>query len=143
MKYDHIIIGAGSAGCVLASRLSEDPDVSILLIEAGPDYSDFESVPDDVKYGNNIWRSAYGNHSWWYPAFPTSDRDAPMIIPRGKVVGGSSSINGQVICRGIPEDYDNQANELARLFIENFNNYGNAVKHLESSGPLNYNEFTI
>ena len=109
MKYDHIIIGAGSAGCVLASRLSEDPDVSILLIEAGPDYSDFESVPDDVKYGNNMWRSAYGNHSWGYPAFPTSDRDAPMIIPRGKVVGGSSSINGQVICRGIPEDYDNWA----------------------------------
>lgn len=107
MKYDYIIVGGGTAGCVLATRLTENRDISVLLLEAGPDYSDFDSTPDDVKLGNNMWRSAYGKHSWSYPAFPTKHRSTPMIIPRGKVIGGSSAINGQVICRGIPEDYDN------------------------------------
>ncbi len=109
MKYDYVIIGGGSAGCVLASRLTENPNVSVLLIEAGPDYSDFRTTPNDVKLGHNMWVSAYGIHSWGYPAYPTKDRLEPITIPRGKVIGGSSSINGQVICRGVPEDYDNWA----------------------------------
>ena len=109
MKYDYIIIGGGSAGCTLAARLTEDAGVSALLLEAGPDYPDYEHLPVDLKQGNNVWRSAYGPHSWGYAARGTPQQDEPIIIPRGKAMGGSSSINGQVLFRGVPEDYDNWA----------------------------------
>ncbi len=108
MKYDFIVVGAGSAGATLASRLSEDPSRSVLLLEAGPDYPDFERLPDDLKLGNNVWFSAYGPHTWGYIATLTPQQ-TNFVIPRGKVTGGSSAINGQVVFRGIPEDYDNWA----------------------------------
>ena len=68
MKYDTVIIGAGSAGCVLATRLSEDHNRSMLLLEAGPDYPDFEHLPDDLKLGNNVFLSVYGPHNWGFTA---------------------------------------------------------------------------
>jgi choline dehydrogenase len=108
MRYDVIVIGAGSAGCVMATRLSEEPERSVLLLEAGPDYPNFDHLPDDLKLGNNVWLSAYGPHNWGYEAQVTPQQ-TNLTIPRGKATGGSSAVNGQVLYRGIPEDYDNWA----------------------------------
>src|SRR5918911_3391507 len=100
--YDYIVVGAGSAGCVLAARLSEDADVNVLLIEAGPpDTLDNIHIPLGVA---SLARSAV-DWDMWTGHEPDCD-GRRLYLPRGKTLGGSSSTNAMVYIRGNRADYD-------------------------------------
>lgn len=104
-SYDYIIVGAGSAGCVLASRLSEDANVSVLLIEAGGGKSLFVDMPAGIRI---LYTS--DRYNWRFWTEPQQHLDNRRIyIPRGKVIGGSSSINSMIAIRCNPWDYDSWA----------------------------------
>jgi len=102
-SFDYVIVGAGSAGCVLANRLTADPTVRVLLLEAGPrDTDPWIHVP--LGYGKLFARR---DVNWAYDSEPEPALNNRRIFsPRGKVLGGSSSINGLVYIRGQPEDFD-------------------------------------
>jgi choline dehydrogenase len=106
MEYDFIIVGAGSAGCVLANRLSANPANKVLLLEAGPkDRNFWIHIP--LGFGKNINNPAV---NWCYQGEPEPFcRDQSYFLARGRVLGGSSSINGMVYVRGQVQDFDHWA----------------------------------
>ena len=101
--FDYVIVGAGSAGCVLAARLSEDPRVQVLLVEAGsPASSVFVHMPAGIRV---LYTGARHNWRFWTEPQPNLSNRS-VYVPRGRVVGGSSSINSMIAIRGNPQDYD-------------------------------------
>jgi choline dehydrogenase len=136
--YDYVIVGAGAAGCVLAARLSEDPAVTVCLIEAGPrDNGDNTRVP---VYGGRLLRT---HLDWDYDshAEPFCE-DRRIYLPRGRVVGGSAAMNGMIYIRGSNADYDAWSQpgwtykEMLPYFKRSEDNERGACEFHGTGGPL-------
>ncbi len=144
--FDYIIIGAGSAGCVVANRLSKDKNTSVLLIEAGKEDHFFTSMPISFS-----WLIDNPSANWCYRSEPeknTNFRNIP--VPRGKLLGGSSSINGLVYVRGNENDYNlwsqmgNRGWSPKDVFpiFKRIENYQNGEDNIRGSdGPLKVTEY--
>lgn len=109
-EYSHVVVGAGSAGCVLAGRLTEDSDKRVLLLEAGP--KDTHAGSKRLLWKIHMPAALVANlcddkYNWYYHTEPQAGMDGRVLYwPRGRVWGGSSSLNAMVYIRGHAEDYD-------------------------------------
>jgi choline dehydrogenase-like flavoprotein len=136
--YDYVIVGAGSAGCVLAARLSEDPEVSVLLLEAGP-----PDTEENLHVPLGYLKLARTEVDWDYATAPEPHcNDRRISLPRGKVLGGSSSINAMVYIRGNRLDYDEWGvpgwgwDDLFPYFLKAEDNERGASEWHATGGPL-------
>ncbi len=136
--YDYVIVGAGSAGCVLAARLSEDPDVSVLLLEAGP-----PDTGENLHVPLGYLKLARTEVDWDYSTAPEPNcNDRRISLPRGKVLGGSSSINAMIYIRGNRRDYDEWGlpgwswDDLFPYFLRAEDNERGASEWHATGGPL-------
>lgn len=153
--YDYIIVGAGSAGAVLANRLSEDSSVSVLLIEAGGDDAENPNISIPLAFGS----TQLGPEDWQYQTVPQKYslfgmKDARDNWPRGRVLGGSSCLNAMLYVRGNKEDYNSWSSEgcdgwsykdVLPYFIKSENNL---MKGLDKGyhgyeGPLGVTDGTV
>ena len=143
--YDFVVVGAGSAGCVLAARLSEDPSCKVLLLEAGPADRKLEiRIPAAF---NKLFKTRY---DWAYETEPQAELDERALFwPRGKTLGGSSSLNAQMYVRGNRLDYDAWAergnpgwgyDDVLPYFRRSENFERGATAERGSGGPLNVAE---
>jgi choline dehydrogenase len=140
--YDYVIVGAGSAGCVLANRLSEDPDVRVLLLEAGP-----PDTLENIHVPLGYLKLARTEVDWDYNSAPEHECLGRRIpLPRGRVLGGSSSINAMVYIRGNHRDYDEWGvpgwswADLLPYFLKAEDNQRGASRWHGVGGPLPVSE---